>query len=94
MAVDLDGSALSKNVIGRLSKSGYRVKTFFPGIEAALAAPEYKDDNFSCSPAGFKKGRRRQKGGVGFYQVQEFSTVGTSVTASKIRRAITNVNQN
>ena len=94
--LDLDGSSLSKNVIGRLSKSGYRVKTVSsPDIEAALAAPEYKDENFfMLLPAGLQKGLDAgKKGGVGFYsRFKNFSTVGTSVTASKIRRAITNVN--
>jgi ABC-2 type transport system permease protein len=94
--LDLDGSALSKNVIGRLTKSDYRVKTVSaPDIGAALAAPEYKDDNFFVLlPAGLQKGLDAgKKGGVGFYsRFRNFSTVGTSITASKIRRAIINVN--
>jgi len=94
--LDLDGSSLSKNVIGRLTKSDYRVKTVSAtGIEAALAAPEYKDDNFFILiPAGLQKELDAgKKGGVGFYsRFRNFSTVGTSVTASKIRRAIININ--
>lgn len=96
VVLDLDGSALSKNMVQRLSATGYKVKTAsFAGIEAALAAPEYKDDSFfMLFPAGLQKeldaGR---KGGIGFYsKFTNFSASGTAGTVSKIRKTITRMN--
>ncbi|MDO8803814.1 MAG: ABC transporter permease [Elusimicrobiota bacterium] len=96
VVLDLDGSALSKSLIGRLSGAGYRVKkTSIPCIDTALAAPEFKDDGlFMLIPAGLQKGLDAgRKGGIGFYsKFTNFSASATTVTASKIRRTITRVN--
>lgn len=96
VVLDLDGSPLSKSVIGRLSGAGYRIKTAsFPGIEEALAAPGYTDENFFILlPAGLQRGLAAgKKAEVGFYsRFKNFSPVGTGATATKIRKAISNVN--
>jgi ABC-2 type transport system permease protein len=97
VALDLDGTSLSKNTLKRLSEAGFTVKTAsFAGIEEALAAPQYKDENFFMFiPAGFQKNiDSGKKGDIGFYsKFTSFSTIGNAVTASTIRRAITSANR-